>query len=708
MLWDLLRALAAATLVGVAPGYPWAACLCSTADRVERFAYGVGLSIMLVPAVALLQASIFGTGLSLAIAISSVVIVFGGGVAAYLRFGSAKRSSETLAPVSIPLDLPTLLLLAAALALALGSISHLILAQWAGPLILLLALSAGIARLVGPVKGAVGEPEPNGETDSELRETSTVSVVRYALTAAAFVFVVLRGYLGPLLHDWPYIRGVDGYEHAVMTEMTISTGTTESFMLYPPGFHYLMAALVQFSGMEPLEIFPVLAPMLLPLAALACYAVARRMWGWEAGVAAAMFAGLISYGPYMQFAEGRYPNMLTVHFLLVLAIGALIGLYAKPSVRSGLLLALLGSSVVLYHQIATLYELVLFGLATLCFLPYLLLREPRRGFAMLYSFGLLGVLAVAFAWDTYDLPQAVAGLLGGAKEGKGSQALLMALGSQTPPDLTHMLAMTTQPVMWLGVLGVVLLVAQGSRANTPYSLGRALLIIWGLLLFIGSRTKASGFPERFERDLSIPLALFAAFALIQLLSALKPRMTATLFAASLAALLAVSATGVQAYRNLEVASGPASQLPPKLITLATQRMLTPQIVAAGEWLEEHNTGGNIVAQPYIDLIPSRGILALGGYTGMQSYDPGRIQLARDLPPFGAKPLKDALFVLEHPKDDDRAREIIDKYDVRYVALYRRQEPENETDYRDFESSPLYEKVFENGTVVIFEPRETPR
>ena len=265
----------------------------------------------------------------------------------------------------------------------------------------------------------------------------------------------------------------------------------------------------------------------------------------------------------------------------------------------------------------------------------------------------------------------------------------------------------TQPMMWLGIIGAVLLVAQGSRASTPYSLGRALLIIWGLLLFIGSRTRESGFPERFERDLSIPLALFAAFALIQLLASLKPRLTITLLASFLAALLAVSVVGVQAYRNLEVGSGPVSQLPPKLITLTPQRMLTPQIETAGDWLKEHNDGGNIIVQPYIELIPSRGILALGGYTGMQSYDAGRINLARDLPPFGAKPLRDALFVLDHPADDGHAKEIIDKYDVRYVVLYRQLAPENYIDYQDFENSPLYDKVFENGTVVILRPGEAP-
>lgn len=706
MLWDLTRALAAALLVGVVPGYLWAACLCATADRVERFVYGIGLSLMLVPTMGLLQAKLFGTGLSLTLTISSVLLVFVGGIAVYLKFGPAKKSYETLAPRSTPLELPTLIPLVAAIGVALAAGSHVVLASWTGPLILLLVLAAGMARMLDAGNPIV--PKPPAEEIIHEPETRRESVARYALLGSVISLVLVRGYLGPLRHDWPYIRGVDGYEHVVMTNMTISTGSTESFMLYPPGFHYLMAMISHLSGMDAINIFPVLAPTLLTLVSLGCYTLARRMWGWQTGVAAAFFIGVVSYGSYMHFAEARYPNLLTVHFLFTLAVGALVVLFAAPTRRSGILLALLGASAVLYHQVATLYEVVLFGLAALCFLPYLLTRDPRRGYALLYSFALLGVLAVLFAWDTYDLPQAIAGLFGGSSGGEGGEALGMALGTQPPLTLTHLLAMISHPVLWFGTLGAILLALEKGRTGTPYALGRAFLLIWGLLLFVGSRTAASGFPERFERDLAIPLSLLAAYALVKVVRSLwSPRRRPVAVAASsLAVVLSAALIGLQTFRNLDVAGGPVSQIPPQLITTASQRMLTPKIEDAGEWLRANNTGGNILVSPYVDLVPSRAMLALGGYTGMQSYDSGRIELARDLPPFGPKPLEDALFMLGHP-NDERTFELIEKYDVRYVVLYKRFLPPHAMNFRPFETSKSYEKVFENERVVILEPRKAP-
>src|ERR671933_1476022 len=150
-------------------------------------------------------------------------------------------------------------------------------------------------------------------------------------------------------------------------------------MLSPPGFHLLTAMVSRLSGFRPLEVFPILAPALPLLCALACYALARRLWGWEYGVAAALTSGLLLGSTYLQFEEARYPNFIGDYLLIVLAVGAVVGMYASPSARNGLLLALLGSSTVLYHQIAGYSLAVLLGFVSLLFLPYLLLRDRRKG-----------------------------------------------------------------------------------------------------------------------------------------------------------------------------------------------------------------------------------------------------------------------------------------------------------------------------------------
>jgi hypothetical protein len=684
---DLLQALPTAFLIGVLPGWFWTRCLLASGDRAEQLTYAVALSLTLVPTVALAQTYLFATGVTFVVSVVSVALVFLVGLAAYLLFGPAKESEEPLCFPPSPPGPSTLAPLAAALALALLMLLGIAPTVWLMIPIAVLVLAAGIAYWSTSQGGEVSLATPG---------RSVSAAGRYALLSLVLLFVLARGYLGPIVNGWSYPRGVDRYEHAVMAGMMMREGSTESFMLYPPGFHLLTAMISRLSGIAPLEVFPILAPMLPLMGALACYALAKRLWGWEYGVGAALTSGLLLGGTYLHFEEARYPNFIGEYFLIVLAVAALVGMYASPSARAGLLLALLGSSTVLYHQIAGYSLAVLLGLVCVLFLPYLLLKDRRKGVYLALSLPLLGLFSVIYAWDTYDLPSLVVGMLGGSETGRGGEAVAMAIGTKPPNGPGHFLATISHPVLWLGLLGLSLMLQGGKNArDTPGILARLTLLAWTLLLFFGSLISYSGFPDRFERDLGVPLALLAALTLVTLVR-LSPRSggRTAYVAALLAVTFSVTLVGAQSVLSLEQAAGPSAR--PK------DRPPPANVVAAGAWLKQHNEGGSIVATPYLKHVPSRAMLAMGGYTRMQSYDKNRIRRARDLPPFGAAPLWDALWVLEHPAGG-RTAQILEKNDVHYIVFHKSYPW---IDWRPFAlQRDLYRTVYENDSVIIFAPRQ---
>ena len=686
MLIDLMRAVPVALLVGLVPGYFWVRCLAATEDLAERLAYAIALSVTLVPATALIFASLFGTGVTTTVSVLSVVLVFSAGLAARLLFGPAKEPAGPLAPLPPPPDVATLVPLCLALLLALGTFFGFP-GEWAMIPAAALVVLAGVLYWLSLRR--------RGRADAEPGEEASPAVV-YGLLCVALLLALARGYLGPLLNGWPFPRGVDRYEHAIMTSMMAEGGSTESFMLYPPGFHALSAMISNLSGLEPMALFPALAPALLALTSLSSYALAARLWGRPAGVAAAFLSGPVLGGAYLHFAEARYPNFVGEQVIIILAVAALIGTYANPTVRAGLLLALLGSSAVFYHQIAGYVMAVLLAVVTLAFLPYLLLRHRRTGLALLASLALLFVLAAAFAWDTYDLPDLVAGLFGDSETGRGGEAVEMAIGTKPANHPTYLLVTITAPVLWLGLFGALMLLPNRTNGSMPARLAHLTLLVWAALLFVGSQTSYSGFPDRFDRDLGAPLALLAAPALVLLLRA-TPRLApsrAALAATLLAALLSAGLLVVQTTRNLEEAAGPSER--------PRDRPATPEVAAAGSWLGENNEGGSIVATPYLDYVPSRGMLAMGGYTEVQSYDYARILRARDLPPFGKGPLLDALWVLKHPTGEKTQR-IMQENDVRYVIFHKRYPGISWLPYA--QNRDLYRIAYQNPSVVIFEPRD---
>jgi hypothetical protein len=252
-------------------------------------------------------------------------------------------------------------------------------------------------------------------------------------------------------------------------------------------------------------------------------------------------------------------------------------------------------------------------------------------------------------------------------------------------------------VAWLGLLGAALLVADPRCwTSKPRAMAHFTLLLWAVLMFVGSRTPLTGFPQRFGRDLGVPLALLAAFAFVAILrSLLERRKPAAVLAATLAVALAGSLIGLRVAQSFEQAAGPSPLL-----------MMTPQIAAAGEWLEQHNEGGNIMVSPHEGHVPSRMMLAMGHYSGLQSFPAWRITNPRDLPPTGPKPLWDVLRVMNHPADE-RTRRLLEEQNVRYVVLYKSLPTRPTANYwKSFKAHPeLYRVVFENGDVLIVAPRK---
>jgi hypothetical protein len=235
---------------------------------------------------------------------------------------------------------------------------------------------------------------------------------------------------------------------------------------------------------------------------------------------------------------------------------------------------------------------------------------------------LLGGLSVLYAWHTYDLGGEVSKLLGGTGGGTTGEAVGMAVNTQ-PVYADGFLAgtMVSQPVAWLGLLGVFLAAAGvGGSTWSPAAMSHLTVLLWAVLIFAGSRLAVTGFPQRFGRDLGVPLALLAALGLVAALRSLRTgRRPAAVFTASAVVLLSLALAGTGVAGSLRWAAGPSVQM-----------TTTPAIAEAGSWLERHNGGGNVMVSPHTNQVPSRMMLAMGDYSGLQSFAYGQILNPTDL------------------------------------------------------------------------------
>jgi hypothetical protein len=517
-------------------------------------------------------------------------------------------------------------------------------------------------------------------------------VARDGGLAVILVLTALRVYSGVVRFEWPYVSGGDQFSHAVMAEQMLAHGQYPGYLIYPPGFSALTAVVCRFAGLAPLRLFPVLAPMLVVVTALGAYALATRLWGWEYGLGAAALSGLVLTGAFNGFAEGRYPDLVSAFFLLVMAVAALVTLYEAPTVRSAALVTVVGAAAVFYHSVATLYAAVLFVLVAVICLPYLL-RGGHRSLAraLLLSLGGVALLSACYAIYVYN----PGGILGGKSSAGG--AVSIVLGSQAPAGQGALLRELGPPIVWFGLLGLAALAVSLRYLRRPAQvLTVATVVAWCVMMYLGSRTSLDGFPQRFERDLGAPLSVLAAFGVGLTVRALPLRGAVTRTGPAIAAATAGILAGVmllaQAFHAVNASDRSAGEL------------LSHRVAAAGQWLARHNTGGTIISTPYMNPgVTNRAILALGGYTGLQSYSPFRIAHPRSLPTAGKAPLLDSQEVLLHPQSC-RSANILVRQDVRYVVLYR---AGNGADLPAFAADPArYQQVFQNPSVIIYATHRT--
>jgi hypothetical protein len=230
----------------------------------------------------------------------------------------------------------------------------------------------------------------------------------------------------------------------------------------------------------------------------------------------------------------------------------------------------------------------------------------------------------------------------------------------------------------------------------------ATVVGWCVLMYLGSRTSLDGFPQRFERDLGAPLSVVAAFGVGVIVRSVPLRGAVTRAAPALAATIAGVVAAVmllaQVVHVVHASDRSAGQL------------LSHRVAAAGQWLARHNTGGTIITTPYMNPgISNRAVLALGGYTGLQSYSPYRVAHPRSLPTPGKGPLLDSQEVLLHPQSCQSAN-ILVRQDVRYVVLYQGGNGGGQgpaADLAGFAADPAqYRQVFQNPAVIIYATHRT--
>jgi hypothetical protein len=648
---DLVAALTA-TMLLVLVGYPWSRVLVETHDRMERAAYAMALALAMTPIAARVLLGVTGGGLGRGVAILSLLAV---GTSGLVILAWSRRRAGS---ISSPAD---------------------------GP------------RPEDPSSPSRGSPllawRPRPSLDiTAFRYRLTDPGAHTRLVTAALVLAILtvgllRAYLGPVLFDWPFIRGEDQYEHAIRTRAVLVSGSNEGDQVYPAGFHVLSAVLARLSNLRPDRLYVVLAPILTILPAFGAYVLARRALGPSYALGALALASLLLVPQHHYFGQGTYPQILAGQFLVPMALASAILLRQKPASGHGASLAVLIAATAHFHTLATVYLVVALACLGVGIAP--VVRSHQRAIRSLAVAVIAGaLLALGLVWDSYDVPGTLAGLIGLSGGSPTLETTASVIGNRRPIPLVGLPERVPTIVFVLGAAGVVLALLGLVRGRARDPVGLIALVMWVIAFLILGRLPESGFPARFGRDIAIPLVVLASLALAAALEAFQGMTIRRLAMRGALAVLvlagAVAALGAAARPGLMI--------------------LTPDLQAATRWLEGRSPDRAVITNPMIN----RAVEALSGHDVLPTLTAGQLHSARGVTASVIQKVSDVRHVYGHP-GSARAERILARYEVGYILLAKRMPPraplrrQAYVDWQRFADWPAqYRLVYENPEVIIFE------
>lgn len=280
---------------------------------------------------------------------------------------------------------------------------------------------------------------------------------------------------------------------------------------YPNAFGYLMSAFALVTGLDVLDSFKILPPALMLASALSTYALARRLFGNYPGILALFVLGILSFQPRQTLNDGTFIEILAAYVLMPVFLLGLYRLLASSDARFVALTGFLGGAVIQYHLMATTQAIAVSAI----FLALLLLFRKDlfgRGLAKrtLVASGLALILGLPYSYR-YAMIYATMilgrlGLLPTSEHEARFPSLVF------PSEFDKRLGHT---FFHLAVLSVAVFIVRHLLKRKPKA-ETLIMASWIAFLLLGSLTHVFLTPERFLRNLALPLSMVIALTLYEL------------------------------------------------------------------------------------------------------------------------------------------------------------------------------------------------
>lgn len=354
---------------------------------------------------------------------------------------------------------------------------------------------------------------------------------QYFAALILLILLILVYFGGFFKYDYLVPPGDDSLHHMTKAYGIMQTGQIADpeqqaliydEVVYPPVFHIFMANLAQITGLNIVIVTQYFLRLLIILLIFNLYFIIKKLFNNNNKIALLSITSLILLCPQPRqiFYEGTYLDLAVANFYLPLS---LIFLYLFFKHKKYFIPAVIFiSATLLSHHLSAIYLiLILAVINVLIFTSLLTSQKLNYKKILLIDVSLIFILALT--WNYYvqntvhKIYSLLSSIIGGQSQLEASASLnfIPTSLSQIPIFDTYIVFLGIFLIIF-GVVGSLFLLFRKNKDK--YQLYSKIIIFsWIGSLFIASRFSAVQLPERFARDMFLPLSILAGFGMFYIL-----------------------------------------------------------------------------------------------------------------------------------------------------------------------------------------------
>ena len=323
-------------------------------------------------------------------------------------------------------------------------------------------------------------------------------------------------YFGYNFYHYLVPPGYDAIPHLAMIKSLSNQSVWANFIGYPKLFHYLIFYLSQIFHQDSFSILTYWTPVLIIFPAIALYFLLKQIFNLKTAVIASLFFLFTSNYPLYGFVDGNYPNILAYGFFAIFCLAFIIK-YSKTKKLFQLYAAIffyILTGLTHHFSFAELNGILFLSLMAMIFTRQLKLPKPKYNvhyfFVFLLSLFLLFSLLFAYKLYGTQFTSFFIGLISN-KSVIQDAYLNQAVQYHRYPEIIG-------PLIWYGgILGFFyMLITFLKSQEKDYT--KMIIFVWVILIYLLSRLPASGLPERFARELAIPITICFAYLIDRIIN----------------------------------------------------------------------------------------------------------------------------------------------------------------------------------------------